>query len=190
MNIEQALDDAAHASHARLHKSYEVAIAQGATDTGCRAEEERVCGTLRLITLAILRLPDLALLAQLIHADSEDRLVLRAARDVAGGALRLAHRALDRNGRDVGYEIGAWIDDARLTAAVELAREHDEMPVLIEQVRLATLALTQAAAATAEDRMLVPDQLAKTLGHLLVVDVIAERLDRATATRPRQGNER
>jgi hypothetical protein len=77
-----------------------------------------------------------------------------------------------------------------LTAAVELAREHDEMPVLIEQVRLATLALTQAAAATAEDRMLVPDRLAKTLRHLLVVYVIAERLDRATATRPRQGNER
>ena len=188
MNIEQALDDAAHASHARLHKSYEVAIAQGATDTGCRAEEERVCGTLRLITLAILRLPDLALLAQLIHADSEDRLVLRAARDVAGGALRLAHRALERNGRDVGYEIGAWIDDARLTAAVQLARKHDEMPVLIEQVRLATLALTQAAGATAEDRMLVPNQLAKTLGHLLVVYAIAERLDRATATRPRPGN--
>jgi hypothetical protein len=102
MNIEQALDDAAHASHARLRKSYEVALAHGATDTGCRAEEERMCGTLRLITLAILRLPDLALLAQLIHADSEDRLVLRAARDVAGGALRLAHRALERNGRDAG----------------------------------------------------------------------------------------
>jgi hypothetical protein len=83
------------------------------------------------------------------------------------------------------------IDDAPLTAAVELAREHDEMPVLIEQVRLATLALTRAAVATAEDRMLVPDQLAKTLGHLLVVYVIAERLlDRATASGPRQGNER
>ena len=112
-----------------------------------------------------------------------------AARDVAGGALRLAHRALERNGRDVGYEIGAWIEDARLTAAVELAREPDGMPVLIEQVRLAALAVTQAAA-TAEDRMLVPDQLAKTLGRLLVVYVIAERLDRATATQPRQGNER
>jgi hypothetical protein len=64
------------------------------------------------------------------------------------------------------------------------------MPVLIEQVRLATLAVTQAAAATAEDRMPVPDQLAKTLGHLLVVYVIAERLDRATASGSRQGNER
>ena len=47
------------------YKSYEVALAHGATDTGCRAAEERLFGTLRLITLAILRLPDLALLAQL-----------------------------------------------------------------------------------------------------------------------------
>ena len=190
MTVEQALDQAAHASDAGLRKSYEVALAYGATDTGCRAEEERLCGTLRLITLAILRLPDLALLAQLMHADSEDRLVLRVAREVAGGALRLAHRALQTHGRDVGYQVGAWIDDALLTAAVELAREPDDMPVLIDQVRLATLALTQAAAATGEDRMLVPDQLANRLAHLLAVCAIAERLDGATATGSRQGDGR
>jgi hypothetical protein len=86
----------------------------------------------------------------------------------------------------VGYEIGAWIDDTVLTAAVELAREHDEVPVVIEQVRLATLALTQAAAAVGEDRMLVPDRLATSLRHLLVIYVIAERLGGATATRSRQ----
>ncbi|MGZ4288789.1 MAG: hypothetical protein ACXVXL_30670 [Solirubrobacteraceae bacterium] len=74
-----------------------------------------------------------------------------------------------------------------MTAAVEFAREHDEVPVVIEQVRLATLALTQAAAAISEDRMLVPDRLAKSLRHLLVVYVIAERLNGATATRSRQG---
>ena len=161
MNIEQAIDEAAHASDARLRKSYEVALAHGATNTACRPDEERLYGTLRLMTLAILRLPDLAMIAQLMHIDNEDRVVLRAACDVAGGALRLAHRALETHGRDVGYEIGAWIDDALLTAAVELAREHDEVPVVIEQVRLATLALTQAAAATGEDRMLVPDRLAE-----------------------------
>ena len=127
------------------------------------------CGTLRLVTLAILRLPDLAMIAQLMHMDNEDRVVLHAGCDVAGGALRLAHRALETHGRDVGYEIGAWIDDAVLTAAVELVREHDEVPVVIEQVRLATLALTQAAAAVPEDRMLVPDRLVTSLRHLLVI---------------------
>ena len=190
MNIEQAVDEAAHASDARLRKSYEVALAHGATNTACRPDEERLYGTLRLMTLAILRLPDLAMIAQLMHIDNEDRVVLRAACDVAGGALRLAHRALETHGRDVGYEIAAWIDDTLLTAAVELAREHDEVPVVIEQVRLATLALTQAAAATGEDRMLVPDRLAKSLRHLLVVYVIAERLDGARATRSRHGDER
>jgi len=167
-----------------------VALAHGATNTACRADEERLYGTLRLTTLAILRLPDLAMIAQLVHLDSEDRVVLRAARDVAGSALRLAYRALETYGRDVGYEIGAWIDDAVLTAAVELARDHDEAPAMIEQVRLATLVLTQAAAAIPEDRMLVPDRLANSLRHLLVVHVIADRLDGATATRSRRGDER
>ena len=64
------------------------------------------------------------------------------------------------------------------------------MPVVIQEVRLATFALTQAAAATGEDRMLVADRLAKSLRHLLVVYVIAERLDGARATRSRQGDER
>ena len=187
MNIEQAVAEAAHASDAQLRKSYEVALAHGATNTACRPDEERLHGTLRLMTLAILRLPDLAMIAQLMHTDSEDRIVLRAACEVAGGALRLAHRALQTHGRDVGYEIGAWIDETLLTAAVELVREHDEVPVVIEQVRLA---LTQTAAATREDRMLVPDRLAKSLRHLFVVYVIAERLDGARATRSRRGDER
>jgi hypothetical protein len=190
MKIEQAVDEAARASDAQLRKSYEVALAYGATNTGCRPDEERLYGTLRLVTLAILRLPDLAMIAQLMYMDDEDRVVLRAACDVAGGALRLAHRALETHGRDVGYETGAWIDDTLLTAAAELAREHDEAPVIIEQVRLATLALTQAAAAIPEDRMLVPDRLAKSLRHLLVIYVIAERLDAGPAPRSRHGDQR
>ena len=112
MNIEQAVAEAAHASDAQLRKSYAVALAHGATNTACRPEEERLYGTLRLITLAILRLPDLAMIAQLMHIDNGDRVVLRAGCDVTDGALRLAHRALETHGRDVGYETGAWIDRA------------------------------------------------------------------------------
>src|SRR5206468_8701061 len=98
------------------------------TNTACRPEEERLYGTLRLMMLAILRLPDLAMIAQLMHMDDEDRVVLRVACDVAGGALRLVHRALETHGRDVGYDIGGWIDDALSTVAVELVREHHEVP--------------------------------------------------------------
>ena len=72
------------------------------------------------------------MIAQLMHIDDEDRVVLRGACDVAGGALRLARRALETHGRDVGYEIGAWIDDALSTVAVELIGEHDEVPIVIQ----------------------------------------------------------
>jgi hypothetical protein len=72
MNIEQAVAEAVHASDARLRKSYVVALARGATDTAC-SDEECLCGTLRLITLAIVRLPDVAMLAQLMYTDGEDR---------------------------------------------------------------------------------------------------------------------
>ena len=71
------------------------------------------------------------MIGQLMHRDHQDRVVLRAACDIAGGALRLAHRAHRTHGRDVDYDIHAWIGDTLLTAAVELAREHDEVPVVI-----------------------------------------------------------
>ena len=118
MNIDQAVHEAAQATDAQLRKTYGVALARGATNTGCMPEEERPYGTLRLLTLAILRLPDLALIPNYMHigAGVDDPVVLGAAHDVTGGVLRLAHRALETHGRDVGYEIGAWIDDALLLA--------------------------------------------------------------------------
>ena len=128
MNIDQAVHEAAQATDAQLRKTYGVALARGATNTGCMPEQERLYGTLRLLKLATLRLPDLAMIAQLLHiaAAADDPVVLCAAHDVAG-ALRLAHRALETHGRDLGYEIDAWIDDALLLAGVELAREHDRV---------------------------------------------------------------
>ena len=172
MNIEQAVHEA---SDAELREAYAVALAYGGRNTGRTVEDECLYGTLRLMTLAMLRLPDLAMIAQLMHID-DDCVVLSVGCDVAAGAVRLAHRALETHSRDVGYEIGAWTDEALLAAAVELAREHDEVPVAIEQVRLATLALTEAAASVFEDRMLVPERLARSLSHLLAFYVIAERL--------------
>ena len=63
MNIDQAVHEAAQASDAQLRKTYGIALARGATNTGCRPEEERLYGTLRLLTLATVRLPDLAMIA-------------------------------------------------------------------------------------------------------------------------------
>jgi hypothetical protein len=97
--------------------------------------------------------------------------------DAAGGALRLAHRALETHGRDLGYDIDACIDDALLLVGAELAHEHDE-PVLIDQVRQATAALTHAIAATAEDRMLVPEALSQSIRHLFVFYLVARPRER------------
>jgi hypothetical protein len=41
------------------------------------------------------------------------------------------------------------------------------------QARRAAIAITRATAATADDRMLVPEELANGLGHLLAIYLIA-----------------
>jgi hypothetical protein len=48
-----------------------------------------------------------------------------------------------------------------------------EVPVLLDQARRGAIALTRAAAATADDPMLVPEELAYGLGHLLAIYLIA-----------------
>ena len=151
---------------------YAVAVARGANNTGCTAEVERGYGTLRLLTLALVRLPDLALCAHLLDMVDEredEPLVARATSDVAAGALRLANRALEIHGRDVGYQTDAWIDLALLRTSARLGcqatADDDDVPVALDEARSATLALTRATAATAGDRMLVPEQLAQGLGH-------------------------
>jgi hypothetical protein len=76
------------------------------------------------------------MIAQLMYMGDEDPAWWRAPGcDVAGGALQRAHRAFETHRRNVGNQIGAWLDDTLLTAAVEPAREHDDVPVVIEQVR-------------------------------------------------------
>ena len=100
-----------------------------------------------------------------------------AVSDVAAGALRLAHRALETHGRAVQDHTVAWIDRALQRAAralTDVALDADAgVPIVIEQARRATVALTRATAATADDPMLVPEQVATGLAHLLAVHRIA-----------------
>jgi hypothetical protein len=95
----------------------------------------------------------------------------------AAGALRLTHRALETHARDVGYETGAWVERVLDYASSSLWRQADrEAPVLLEHARGAAVSLTAATAATAEDRMRVPEELAHGLSELLVVYLIARTL--------------
>jgi len=180
MDINRAVALAAKADETELHRLYAEAVARGADDTSCTAEAERDFGVLPLLALTLARLPDLALVGHLldsIDGDEGDPLVARAASHVASGALRLANRALEVHGRDVGYQTSVWVEQALLWTATELsthATVGDEGLWVVDEARAAALALAAAAAATASDRMLVPEQVAEGLGCLLAIYAIAK----------------
>jgi len=184
MDMRRALAAAAATSEPEMRRAYRRAVTQGTNNSGCTPDRERAYGALRLLTLATLRLPDLVLYAHLaeLYGDETDagcvpRLVVSAVSDVAAGALRLTHRALEVHGHSLHYAIAAWTDRALERAGSELnqpARDREcEVLVAVDQARLATIALTRATAATATDPMLVPAEAANGLGHLLAVYLIA-----------------
>ena len=141
-------------------------------------------GTLRLLTLAMLRLPDLYLYGYLLEALDEDPsvepvplIVTSRFGEIAAGALRLAHRALETHAHELGYEPGAWVARALERARAQLSGglEREERP-LVDQARRCAIALTRAIAATAAEAMLVPGELADALARLLALYVIATTL--------------
>ena len=181
MSMSRAVAIAAAVDQPGLRRAYAAGIARGASNTQCSAEDERTYGTLRLLTLATLRLPDLFLYAHIVEVLAGDTdhdrvppVAVRAIIASAAGALRLSHRALETHARDVGYQVDVWVDRALEHAGAELSGELDaQMPGLLDHARLAAIALTRATAATADDRMLVPDELACGLAHLLAVYLVA-----------------
>jgi hypothetical protein len=72
MNIGQAVATAAAAGDVKLRCAYAAVVSRGASNTSCTAEQEREYGTLRLLTLAWLRLPDLVLYAHLLEGFADD----------------------------------------------------------------------------------------------------------------------
>ena len=164
----------------RRRAMYGRAVAFGVANTHCRCERERQFGALRLLTLATLRLPDVALYGELLHSHAgEPRACCLVAQTLIGislGAMRLAHRALEIHALELGYRADAWVQRAVDGSCDELSASTDEeedLPVALEQARLATLALTRATASTANEPMLVPGQIADALGHLLVIYLLA-----------------
>ena len=159
---------------------YGRAVAFGVANTQCSSEREREFGALRLLTLATLRLPDVALYGELLHSHAEERcaccLVAQTLIGASSGAMRLAHRALEMHALELGYRADAWVERAVDGIGDELSgtvADDVGLPVALEQARRATLALTRATAATANEPMLVPGQIADALAHLLVIYLIA-----------------
>ena len=170
---------AAGANAGEVEQAYWSAIAEGAFNTRADVERERALGALRLLTLALLRLPDLALPAYLLDVanggvDDSLEFAWEAACDTGAGALRLAHRALEAHADALGYCPQAWVAHALERARAALAELE---PALLEgsaavaqaELRRTATALTRATAATAEDGMRVPDEIATGLAHLLAL---------------------
>jgi len=159
---------------------YGRAVAHGVANTQCGAERERQYGALRLLTLATLRLPDLAVYGEVLHSQAAEGcaacLVAQALIGASSGAMRLAHRALEMHSLEVGYCVEVWLErvlDGAGDERVEGASVDGGLPVVLDQARLATVALTRATASTANDPMMVPGQIADALAHLLAIFMIA-----------------
>src|SRR4051794_22833168 len=102
---------------------------------------------------------------------------IEAACHSVAGALRLAHRALEAHAEAVGYCTHAWVAHGQdrghaALAELEPALLEGAGGVAREQVRRSALALTRATAATAEDDMRVPDEIATGLAHLVALYMV------------------
>ena len=178
MSVNRAVAIGAATDQTELRSLYERAVSHGAANTLCTPKEERAYGALRLLTLATLRLPDLYLYAHVLDALDADPtvepvppIVTSQLSEIAAGALRLAHRALETHAHQLGYQPGAWVARALERARTELCG--DPELVLVDQARRCAIALTRAIAATAGEEMLVPGELADALARLLVLYLIA-----------------
>ena len=94
----------------------------------------------------------------------------------AAAVLRLLDRALAAHGRDHGYRVAAWLDNAlgaaQVTASAISGVEVDAMP-LSRVVLDAVDAVVAAVMALHRDRLGVPGELADALGSMLVLHVAA-----------------
>ena len=184
MGVNRAVAIAAAIDETELRSSYERAVSHGAANTLCTPEEESEHGTLRLLTLATLRLPDLYLYGYCWRRLTR---TLRSSR-----CRRSSPRALGRSRRArCGSRTARW----RLTPTTSatsracglsgrwrtLARSYQAIlsvrsGPLVDQPRRCAIALTRAIAATAAEAMLVPGELADGLACLLALYLVATTL--------------
>jgi hypothetical protein len=113
----------------------------------------------RLLTLATLRVPDVALFGELLHCHAAERraccLVPQTLIGACAGAIRLAQGALEMHALELGYRAHAWVQRAVDGAGEELSAStetEEHLPVAWSR-RGWSLALTRATASTANGPM-------------------------------------
>jgi len=100
----------------------------------------------------------------------------------AAGTIRLCQRALEVHGRNVGYDLREWsISIVETTSALlyishRAASDGEPCSTPVDELREATRAISQAIAASENDRMAVPDHLSDAIGRLLLLFMLASEL--------------
>jgi len=160
---------------AHLTALYARALAEGGRDTQTSREVESMHSPIELLGEAATRIPDLAICGAAL--DHPDRLLdtdyaYALLGERAAGALRLTHRALERDTQALGYDIDRWLDQAYHHADL-LLWDRLEPLALAHEVRGLARALSAAATATAIDRVTVPTMISTALGSLLALYAVA-----------------
>lgn len=170
------LEDVSAIAPEQWRELYRVAVASGRGRVIC-PDEERLATPDELVALTLpdlVRLGALALLADGSLGPPRECAKVVSREVVA--VLRLLDRALAAHGRDHGYSVAAWLDQAVSVAhaiACDISRRDVDVMPLGTLVLDAVNAVAGAVVALHRDRMGVPDELAQALGSMLVLYVTA-----------------
>lgn len=141
-----------------------------------------------LLCLALRRLPDLAISTLVVQSlggrarDSRMDDVVEQMRSQTAGTVRLCQRALEVDGRNVGYRLEEWrttsleTTSAVLHVAHQAARRGEACSTPVGELREAARSISRALAACESDRMAVPGHLSDALGRLLLLFMLASYL--------------
>jgi hypothetical protein len=169
------------------------AVSFGLNDTMAPAETEARASPVRLLGLAVQRLPDVSFCTYVVQSHMAfgkgrtDPLLGEIVVQMmvqAAGTIRLCQRALEVHGPNVGYELGEWSSSILETTSALLHLVHlpatsrgEARPTPIGEVRRATCGISRAITACESDRMAVPEYLSEAIGRLLVLFMLACELD-------------
>jgi len=183
--LRRAVAVAARADVDDVEYAYWSAVGEGAMNTQCCAECERGHGTLRLLTLSLLRLQELAVQTHFIDAggiscESALDVIPEATCETSAAAVRLAHRSLEAHADALAYDPSARVGHALTRAKAALAELE---PAMLEgdaslaqaHTHRAAVALARAAAATEASPMAVADEIATALAHLRTPFIVIPR---------------
>jgi hypothetical protein len=123
----------------RRRALYRRALALGVAERQCRRADARPGPrVLRLLAFAGVRLPEVTLYAELLHADAGAQAVVYqlapALLGVTAGAMELADRGLQAHAREFGYRVDVWLERAVDGAGDELLMRSPRMEALMEEV--------------------------------------------------------